>query len=246
MPDDPAIRRQLRLHLDALRAAGVDYLPTYVPLPFVPDAPAPAAGPDPAEARRVALDLLASEVARCDRCPELFSTRTQTVFGVGPLSPDLCFVGEAPGGDEDRVGEPFVGAAGQLLNKIIAAMGLNRNEVYIMNTIKCRPPANRQPAAAETANCRGFFDRQLELVTPKVICCLGGVAAKHLLKTTTGITRLRGRFHDFGGVPLMCTYHPSYLLRLQGGEQQAAKAECWDDMKQILRHLGRPIPGGKA
>ena len=239
-----AIRRQVRFHLAALKAAGVEFVPR-------PDeSPIPVPGPDaepaaePTDDRRVALDLLASEVAKCDRCPELFATRTQTVFGVGPLSPDLCFVGEAPGGDEDRLGEPFVGAAGQLLNKIISAMGLSRSDVYIFNTIKCRPPGNRQPAASETANCRGFFDRQMELVAPRVICCLGGVAAKHLLKTPIGITKLRGKFHDYHGIPLMPTYHPSYLLRIPDpAAQQKAKGEVWDDMKQILRKLGRPVPG---
>ncbi len=239
------VRRQLQLHLAALQAAGVEFLPRPSESKLAA-LPPELAEPDPADDRRVALDMLAGEVAKCDRCPELFSTRTQTVFGVGPLSPDLCFVGEAPGADEDRLGEPFVGAAGQLLNKIITAMGLSRSEVYIFNTIKCRPPGNRQPAATETANCRGFFDRQLELVAPKVICCLGGVAAKHLLQTATGITKLRGKFYDFHGIPLMCTYHPSYLLRIPDPRaQQQAKGEVWDDMKQILRKLGKPIPGGK-
>jgi DNA polymerase len=234
---------QLQRHLAALRAAGIDFVPANLTIDLPAPSPEITPRPDAPDTRRQSLALLSEEVAKCDRCKELYATRTQTVFGIGPLSPELCFVGEAPGADEDRQGEPFVGAAGQLLNKIIAAMGLAREEVYICNTLKCRPPRNRTPSPEECKNCRDYFERQIELVQPKFICCLGGVAAKNVLGSQLGITRLRGRFHDYQGIPVRCTYHPSYLLRLQGAEQQKAKAECWDDMKALLTQMGRPIPG---
>ncbi len=159
-----------------------------------------------------ALEVLAGTVSRCTRCPELAATRTQTVFGVGSMKPDLCFIGEAPGADEDAQGEPFVGAAGQLLNRIIAACGMKREDVYICNIIKCRPPGNRAPLPNEAGNCREYLVKQLELVQPRYICCLGATAAQHLLDTTQAIGKLRGRFHDYCGIPVLCTYHPAYLL----------------------------------
>lgn len=195
---------------------------------------------DPLEIRRIALDQLATTVAACARCPELYATRTQTVFGAGPLAPELCFVGEAPGADEDRLGQPFVGAAGQLLTKIITAMGMKREEVYICNTLKCRPPMNRTPSSQECANCREFFDRQLELVRPRFLCCLGAVAAQNVLQSPLRIGQLRGRFHEYQGIPVLCTFHPAYLLR-----DPSKKKECWDDLKMLLRKMGRPIPGEK-
>ena len=233
--------RQVKQHLAALKAAGLDFVPATPPVPIVihhvESVAEPVADAHDPEAQRVALSLLANEVAACNRCKELFSTRTQTVFGVGQLSPDLCFVGEAPGADEDRQGEPFVGAAGQLLNKIIVAMGLTRDEVYICNTLKCRPPQNRTPTPDECTNCRPFFERQIELVAPKMICCLGATAAKNVLRSTQGINRLRGRWLDYNGIPVMCTFHPAALLR-----DPALKRDTWDDMKLILKQLGRPIP----
>src|SRR5207302_311597 len=153
------------------------------------------------EERRQALQLLAGEVAACGRCAELASTRTQTVFGQGGPGVELCFIGEAPGADEDVQGLPFVGAAGQLLNKIITACGLKREEVYICNILKCRPPGNRTPLPDEAANCRPFLDRQLELIAPKFICALGGCAAQNLLNSTLSLGKLRGRFHDYKGIP---------------------------------------------
>jgi DNA polymerase len=167
----------------------------------------------PIEQRRQELKMLIEKVCQCNRCPELASTRTQTVFGVGQVGAELCFIGEAPGADEDAQGEPFVGAAGQLLDKIIAACKMKREEVYICNIIKCRPPGNRTPLPHEAANCREFLERQLELIQPKFICALGSTAAKYLLNTTHGIGQLRGRFHDYRGIPVMCTYHPAYLCR---------------------------------
>jgi uracil-DNA glycosylase family 4 len=194
------------------------------------------------EKRRQELTVLAEQVAACTRCPELAATRTQTVFGVGPLDPDLCFVGEAPGATEDRRGEPFVGDAGQLLNRIIAACGLKREEVYICNIIRCRPPGNRLPLANEAGNCREYLERQIELVRPKFICALGACAAQNLLRTTQGIGKLRGRFHEFRGIPVMCTYHPASLLPSRSPER---KKDVWEDMKKLLARMGRPIPGQK-
>jgi DNA polymerase len=172
----------------------------------------------------------------------MYSTRTQTVFGIGPIDPEVAFVGEAPGADEDRLGEPFVGRAGQLLTRIIQACGFEREEVYIFNILKCRPPNNRTPTTAECANCRPFFDRQFELVKPKHLVALGGTAAKTLINTSTGITRLRGKVYEYRGIPLICTFHPSALLRDESGRM---KRDCWEDMKLLLRTMGRPIPNVK-
>ncbi|OWK46852.1 uracil-DNA glycosylase [Fimbriiglobus ruber] len=253
----PNPTRQVKQYLAALRAAGVEYVPIAPPLVIEQAAPEELTGPTLAtpaalfdaaeglpttlEGRRKALELLAAEVEQCEKCPEMFSTRTQTVFGVGNIVPELCFVGEAPGADEDRQGEPFVGAAGQLLNKIIAAMGMSREEVFICNTVKCRPPCrtgNVPPTPKQRENCRPFFERQIELLQPKFICCLGATAAQNVLNTTMGIFKLRGRFHEYKGIPVLCTLHPSFLLREPG-----AKKDCWDDMKMLLRRMGRPIPG---
>jgi DNA polymerase len=179
------------------------------------------------------LELIRQEVAACRRCEELACTRTQTVFGVGNPNARLCFLGEAPGADEDRQGEPFVGRAGQLLTRIIEACTLSRADVYILNVLKCRPPGNRQPLPDEVANCRGFLDRQLALIRPEYLCCLGAVAAQTLLETHVPIGRLRGKFFDYQGISVTCTYHPAYLLR-----NPAAKKEVWEDMKALMRKLG--------
>ena len=195
---------------------------------------APKTQPKVASATNFAqLEVIRQEVAGCMRCPELAATRTQTVFGVGNPQARLCFLGEAPGADEDKQGEPFVGRAGQLLNKIIEACTLKREDVYILNVLKCRPPENRTPAPDEVANCRGYLDRQLEVIRPEFICCLGTVAAQRLLETTETIGRLRKRFHERGGSRIVCTYHPAYLLR-----NPAAKRDVWDDMKMLMREMG--------
>ncbi|HMC65346.1 MAG TPA: uracil-DNA glycosylase, partial [Gemmataceae bacterium] len=191
---------------------------------------------DPAVKSRE-LQMLEEQVSGCTRCAELCSTRTQTVFGVGSPDAELCFLGEAPGADEDAQGEPFVGAAGQLLNRIIAACGMKREEVYICNVLKCRPPGNRAPLPNEVANCKEYLERQLELIRPKFICALGAVAAQNLLNTTLSIGKLRGRFQDYQGIPVLCTYHPAYLLR-----NPASKRDVWEDMKLLLSRMGRPIP----
>jgi DNA polymerase len=167
----------------------------------------------------------------------LVASRTQTVFGVGDPLAKVCFFGEAPGADEDAAGEPFVGRAGQLLNKIIEAITLKRENVYILNVLKCRPPGNRPPADDEIANCRGYFERQLEIIRPQYIVCLGATAAKALLQTPWSIGRLRGKFHDYQGSKVLATYHPAYLLR-----NPAAKADVWDDMKLLMHDMGIEVP----
>jgi uracil-DNA glycosylase len=179
------------------------------------------------------LEVLQQEVAGCTRCAELASTRTQTVFGVGNPNARLCFLGEAPGADEDRLGEPFVGRGGQLLNKIIEACRIKREDVYILNMIKCRPPGNRNPLPTELANCRGYLERQLDLIRPEFICCLGAVASQNLLGTTVSIGKLRGKVHNFRGIKVVCTYHPAFLLR-----SPAFKKETWEDMKLLFREMG--------
>ncbi|MEZ6049355.1 MAG: uracil-DNA glycosylase [Planctomycetaceae bacterium] len=172
--------------------------------------------------RQEHLDELACVVSKCTRCKELAETRTQTVFGVGNPEARIMFVGEAPGADEDVQGEPFVGRAGQLLNKIIEASQLKREELYICNILRCRPPGNRNPSPTESANCREYLDGQISLVDPEYIICWGTVAAQNLLDTKVPIGRMRKKFHDFDGRKVMCTYHPSYLLR-----NPSAKKDVW-------------------
>ena len=159
------------------------------------------------------LQVLSQTVAKCTRCTELAKTRTQTVFGVGNPEARLVFIGEAPGADEDAQGEPFVGRAGQLLNKIIEAMKLTREEIYICNILRCRPPGNRLPAPEEAGHCREYLDGQLGIVKPEYIVCWGSCASQNLLGTTDTIGKLRGRFFQYGEAKVLCTYHPSYLLR---------------------------------
>ncbi|HEV3340480.1 MAG TPA: uracil-DNA glycosylase [Pirellulales bacterium] len=191
----------------------------------------------PPEERAGALDLICAQVKGCQRCQELADTRTQTVFGVGNPNARLCFMGEAPGADEDAQGEPFVGRAGQLLNKIIEACTLRRSDVYILNTLKCRPPGNRNPLPSEATNCREFLDRQLDIIQPEFICCLGSVAAQTLLATDSSIGKLRKRFFDYRGCRVLCTYHPAYLLR-----NPAAKKDVWDDMQLLMAEMGIALP----
>ena len=183
--------------------------------------------------REEKLRILAARVAQCTRCAELATTRTQTVFGVGNPEARIMFIGEAPGADEDRQGEPFVGAAGQLLNRILEACQIKRTEVYICNILRCRPPGNRTPAPEEAANCREYLDGQIEIVDPDYIVCLGSVAAKNLLGSMESIGKLRGRFFNYGRAKVVCTYHPAYLLR-----NPAAKKDVWADMKFLMRELG--------
>ena len=258
------VARQFAQHLESLRNAGVEFVPGTAPTDVKPSpsprrlspptalptvtpavqtsllATAPIESPplDDLEPRRQALAELARQVSQCVRCPQLASTRTQTVFGVGPLDAELCFVGEAPGADEDRTGQPFVGAAGQLLTRILVASGLSREEVFICNILRCRPPGNRTPTPEEAGNCSEWLEKTIALVKPQFLVALGGVAATNLLATTVGITRLRGKFYEYRGIPVLCTFHPSYLLR-----SPEKKKEVWEDMKTLLGRLGRPIPG---
>jgi uracil-DNA glycosylase len=201
-----------------------------------PLAPAPAAGAPPPQpsarssAERVA-DLgwveLRAAVAACTRCP-LSTTRTQTVFGVGSLEAKWLIVGEAPGAEEDRQGEPFVGRAGQLLNAMLRAIGLEREQVFIANVLKCRPPRNRDPAPLETAQCLPYLERQIALLQPRIMLAVGRISAQNLLKTDVSLGRLRGQVHHFGAsrVPLVVTYHPAYLLR-----EPAEKRKAWEDLQ---------------
>ena len=212
-----------------------------VPLPLVAESATAkkAVAEMTADERQQELAALALRISSCTRCAPLVSNRTQTVFGEGPLDAEVCFLGEAPGGDEDLRGQPFIGQAGQVLNGILSAMGLKRDQVYISNILKCRPPSNRTPFASEANNCREYLDRQLELVRPRHLVALGGCAAQNLLGTTQTIGRLRGRFHDWKGVPVLCTYHPAFLLPNRSPEK---KKDVWEDMKLLLQRMGRPVP----
>jgi len=178
---------------------------------------------------------LEQAVSGCQACG-LHTSRTQTVFGVGDKDADLMLIGEAPGADEDRLGEPFVGRAGQLLDAMLRAMGLDRRSVYIANILKCRPPGNRNPSADEAVACQGYLDRQIQLLQPKLILAMGAVAAHNLLSTDEAVGRLRQREHLYGDglrqVPLRVTYHPAYLLR-----QPEMKAKSWQDLKLVMRRL---------
>ncbi len=187
--------------------------------------------PESSGAKKSGLDAVRELLGDCRRCP-LHRSRHSLVFGEGNPEADLVFVGEAPGADEDAQGRPFVGRAGQLLTKIIGAMGLQREEVYICNILKCRPPGNRNPQPEEIAPCELFLVRQLEAIRPRVICALGTFAAHTLLKSEAPISVLRGRFHSYQGIPLMPTYHPAYLLRNPG-----AKKQVWEDVQMIMKTL---------
>ncbi|HVW06393.1 MAG TPA: uracil-DNA glycosylase [Vicinamibacterales bacterium] len=177
----------------------------------------------------MSLSALKTHIGVCTRCQLHAMGRTQVVFGVGNPNAKLMFVGEAPGADEDRQGEPFVGAAGQLLTKIIEAIDLKRSDVYIANVIKCRPPGNRNPEPVEVATCKPFLLQQIDIIRPKVIVALGTFAAHALLEIDTPISRLRGRPHEFrGGITLVPTFHPAFLLR-----SPERKRDVWEDMKKV-------------
>jgi len=171
----------------------------------------------------------------CTKCQELASTRNSVVFGAGNIAANLMFIGEAPGSEEDKQGLPFVGRAGQLLTKIIESIGLTRRQVFIANTLKCRPPQNRAPRPEEMLNCEPFLFQQIDLIRPKVICALGSFAAQVLLKTGQPIGQLRGKQFEYRGAQLVCTYHPAYLLR-----NPHDKRKVWEDMKKIKRLLEQP------
>ena len=188
---------------------------------------------DPAEALRV----IREDLGDCTRCRLHQQGRKQIVFGVGNPNADLMFIGEAPGADEDQQGEPFVGRAGQLLNNMIKAMGLRREDVYIANIIKCRPPGNRTPERDECETCSPFLMRQIEVIRPKAIVALGAVAAKTLLAINAPMSEFRGHWYDFRGTRLAVTYHPAFLLR-----DPRQKKETWKDLQMVMKELGLPIP----
>ena len=177
------------------------------------------------------LVAIRADLGACTRC-QLCHTRTHIVFGEGSPDAQLVFVGEGPGFDEDRSGIPFVGAAGKLLSKVIEAMNLSRETVYIGNIVKCRPPNNRNPDPDEIRQCLPFLKRQLAAINPRVVCALGNVAARTLLETDRPISRLRGRFHEVGGISVMPTFHPAYLLR-----NPKKKRDVWNDVQQIMKLL---------
>ncbi|MBI4574850.1 MAG: uracil-DNA glycosylase [Planctomycetes bacterium] len=231
-PDDElreALRLQLAVRLAAARSHG---LSRWVRRRAAAPAEVAAAAAAPAANGAELLAAEAARVACCTRCPGLATTRTQTVYGVGDPRAPLMLVGEAPGADEDRLGEPFVGRAGQLLTKMLAGIGLPRERVYIANILKCRPPGNREPLPDEKASCTPYLHEQIRLIGPRLLVALGAHAARHLLATETSIGRLRGRFHDYRGVLLMPTYHPAYLLRNPG-----EKAASWEDLKLVRQKL---------
>ncbi len=203
--------------LEELRALGVDEL--YLPLRQRPE-------------RAETLEDIRAELGDCQRCA-LGRGRNKLVFGAGNPAARLVFVGEGPGREEDQCGEPFVGEAGRLLERILFAMGLSRADVYICNVVKCRPPQNRNPREEEIAACEPFLLRQLAVIKPQVIVALGRFAAQTLLNDQTPISRLRGRWHSYQGIDLMPTFHPAYLLRNPGG-----KREVWQDMQQVMQRLG--------
>lgn len=189
--------------------------------------------PLPINDRTTRLHSMAGEVAQCTRCDLLCRSRKQTVFGEGNAAARVCFFGEAPGEEEDATGRPFVGRSGVLLTKMIEACTLSREQVYILNTVKCRPPGNRNPEPEELANCREYFEEQLRIIQPEYIVCLGLVAVQTLLKTTQSIGKLRNRFHQYHNSKVLATYHPSYLLRYP-----EVKREAWADLKLLMADMG--------
>jgi len=236
-------------------AAPVPRMQASQPTPFVAATPAPV---QPlvtqsvrrdtpvltGDARLQAIADLRARVMGCVKCAHLVSSRTNVVFGVGNISAELMFVGEAPGADEDRQGEPFVGAAGQLLTKMIQAMGLTRDSVYIANILKCRPDTpgqaygNRKPTPEEMHTCISWLHEQIDIIRPKVLVGLGATAIEGLLGKTAGIMRLRGQWHTYRDIPLMPTYHPAFLLRNQAVSE---KRKVWEDLLQVMEKLNLPI-----
>ena len=215
----------LRSYLEELKDTGVDALPIGANEPA-----APGAGSAVEEiAARETLEDIRNDLGDCRRCI-LCESRRNIVFGVGSRSAGVLFVGEAPGRDEDIQSEPFVGEAGQLLTKMIKAMGYERQEVYICNVLKCRPPENRNPLPEEIAECSPFLLRQVQAIAPRAIVALGTFASQTLLGSRDPISRLRGRFHDYHGIPLMPTFHPAFLLR-----SPEKKREVWEDLQKVMK-----------
>lgn len=230
--------------------------PAAAPAPIIATPVAPITAPASAAVPTIAqeesqpattawtLDTLRDAALKCIKCPHLVASRTQVVFGVGNPHAELMFVGEAPGADEDIAGEPFVGKAGQLLTKIIQAMGFTREDVYIANVLKCRPdmPAgasgNRKPRPEEMSTCLPWLEKQIELIQPRVMVALGATALEGLLGATAPVSKMRGRWLEFRGIPVMATYHPAYLLRNQSISE---KRKVWEDMLKVLERMDKPI-----
>lgn len=220
----------LKIYLEDLRESGVDGLPRAV---------AGSLAIPVGESTKESLDEIRADLGGCLRC-DLGRTRTNLVFGVGSPRARIVFVGEAPGRDEDMQGEPFVGEAGQVLNRVITRMGLKREDVYICNVLKCRPPGNRNPEPPEIEQCGPFMLRQVKAIAPDVVVALGTFAAQTLLGTKAPISKLRGHFQDYHGIPLMPTFHPSFLLHNKNDTSKFWNV--WDDMVQVLKKLNMPVP----
>jgi len=222
---------ELVAQLQFFRDIGVESLDVSVRVsqPVRSDTAVPAASTTPT----MTLESIREEIGDCQRC-KLAPKRTNIVFGSGNPNAELVFVGEAPGYDEDQQGLPFVGRAGQLLTKIIESIDLKREDVYICNVLKCRPPENRNPEPDEVAACNPFLKKQLATIRPKIVCCLGTFAAQNVLQTAAPISKLRGKFFDMDGIRVIATFHPAYLLR-----SPDKKREVWEDMKQIRAELFR-------
>lgn len=245
------LREQTLEYLQYLKEQGVTHVPSSgrkfakTPPGPSPRAPHPSplaprpSPPRPAPSGPDTLEVIAAEIAACQACP-LAATRKNTVPGQGALNPDIMFVGEGPGADEDEQGLAFVGRAGQLLTKMITAMGYTREQVFIGNIVKCRPPGNRVPSPEEMAGCLPYLKRQIAIIRPKLIVCLGATAARGLVNETLPIGKARGHWREFEGIPVMLTFHPAYLLR-----DPRQKAPCWADLKAVLARLGKtpPKPG---
>ena len=197
------------------------------------DVAKPYSAPAPADQRQTILEQQSAEVAQCTLCPALVACRTHTVYGEGNANARFVFLGEGPGANEDATGRPFVGQAGNLLDKMIVACQMKRSDVYICNAVKCRPPGNRNPEPSELENCRPYFEVQLETIQPEYIVCLGAVAAQTLLETKATVGRLRGSLHRYRDSKVLVTYHPAYLLR-----NPKAKGAAWTDLKMVMADAG--------
>lgn len=226
-----SLPRQLQQYLDGLRAAGVEYVRKAGPAPARAQRAAPVAAVDPDAGRRVSLKLLAEEIEDCARCLELFSTRSHTVFGEGPLDAPVGFLGDGPDSTDDREGRPFLGESSAWLNSALAAIGMEREAVYLLNVTRCRAP-KRFPKAKECENCRGYLVRELELAKPNAICCLGTLVAQTLLNSTEAVDQLRGVVHDYAGIPVVCTFHPAYLVKSPKSIPEAEKD--WELLRSLM------------
>lgn len=231
MMDPARVSRILRQHLRTDVLLGVEAVPLGKPV----------AGPTRSGGKLAALQRIRDEVAACQRC-ELCRSRTQTVFGEGSPDAAVMFIGEGPGQTEDQQGRPFVGRAGELLNNMIAAMGLKRQDVYIANVVKCRPPGNRTPTPQESASCWDFLRRQIQIIQPSVIVALGAPAARMLLNTAAGISALRGTWHELPAlgqagtsIPVMPTFHPAFLLRQYTPDN---RRKVWSDLQKVMQRVG--------